>query len=339
MKLVALKDGIDVFFSRKELSIESLDLKKNPLSFVQKLFTLSSIVERFQPDVIHCHMFHANVFCRLWKLFFDRRIPLICTAHSNHEGGALRMWLYRLTEPVCDLLTVVSKSMIEEIRKQPYRLGRNCELKYMPNGIDCRRFDHVQAKPSKTSGSFNVLAIGRLETVKNFSLLIEGFGLFVEKHPNSCLKIAGDGSIKKSLQTQIAQSNLEKHIELLGQVENVDDLLIQYADVFVSVSEFEGFGLALAEAILARCPFISSINGGLSHEVTSYGQCLKNPDAAAIANALVKSTIQKDTEKNELTLKAKQYVEQNYSFELILDKWEEIYTELIKKGNSNYVAD
>lgn len=54
------------------------------------------------------HMVHSNIFARLSRIFFNPK--LICTAHSNNEGGKARMLAYRATHYLSDLTTNVSQS-------------------------------------------------------------------------------------------------------------------------------------------------------------------------------------------------------------------------------------
>src|SRR5205085_7427604 len=45
---------------------------------------LAKIVRREKPDVVHAHMFHANILARVSRLGW-RKIPLVCTIHNVNE--------------------------------------------------------------------------------------------------------------------------------------------------------------------------------------------------------------------------------------------------------------
>ena len=66
-------------------------------------------------------MVHANIFARLNRLF--SKIPkLICTAHSNNEGGKIRMLAYQYTNRLSDVNTNVSKKATDDfIGKRAFR--------------------------------------------------------------------------------------------------------------------------------------------------------------------------------------------------------------------------
>src|SRR2546421_1699892 len=77
---IAIARGVDVV---------SLDLRRG-LPDPRGVFRLARIVKLFEPDVVHAHMFHANVLARLVRLLVPMPV-LVCTAHSLDEGGAWRM--------------------------------------------------------------------------------------------------------------------------------------------------------------------------------------------------------------------------------------------------------
>jgi len=76
------------------------------------VFRLRSLIRSFRPDVVHCHMFHANILGRITRLFC--RMPaLICTAHSIKETSILggptwhKELLYRATDSLADQTTII----------------------------------------------------------------------------------------------------------------------------------------------------------------------------------------------------------------------------------------
>lgn len=73
---------------------------------------LRVLIKSFRPDVVHSHMVHSNILCRLLRLTIF--VPkIISTAHSSNEGGRLRMLAYRLTDFLTDISTNVSGEAVE----------------------------------------------------------------------------------------------------------------------------------------------------------------------------------------------------------------------------------
>ena len=98
----------DVFTKPRCPEIELIKINLNslwlfPLAYIK----LSKVIRIFKPDVVHSHMFHANIMARVARLLVN--FPtLVSTAHSKNEGGKLRMLIYCLTNTLSDLNTNVS---------------------------------------------------------------------------------------------------------------------------------------------------------------------------------------------------------------------------------------
>ena len=101
-----------------------------------------------------------------------------------------------------------------------------------------------------------ILGAGRLETAKNFPLLIDAFER-VRQHRPARLAIAGDGSQRGTLLQRIEQSPCARDITLLGHQENPFRFMARAA-VFVSSSDYEGLSNVLIEALACHTPTVAT---------------------------------------------------------------------------------
>ena len=76
-----------------------------------------------------------------------------------------------------------------------------------------------------------MICIGRLEPVKNIALLIQAM-----QGIDTNLWIVGDGSLRKSLETQVQQKNMQEQVLFLGFRTDARNL-IQLADAVVLSSD------------------------------------------------------------------------------------------------------
>lgn len=104
-----------------------------------------------------------------------------------------------------------------------------------------QRFSSSAARP-------RFAALGRLEAVKNHSLLIDAFHAIPAESRGS-LTIFGEGSLRGRLEAHIRELGLAEVTHLPGFVREPWDLLRQ-CDVFVLSSDFEGYPRVLMEALL-----------------------------------------------------------------------------------------
>jgi glycosyltransferase involved in cell wall biosynthesis len=131
--------------------------------------------------------------------------------------------------------------------------GAQGKVHVIPNGVERDRFRHAQPR---LSDSPYVLSLGRLEPYKRIDRIIEALG----KVPlPTRLVIAGEGPARANLEAHARRLRVHDRVDFAGILEeNKLAELIAGADVVVSMSEHEAFGLSLIEAFSAGRPVVAS---------------------------------------------------------------------------------
>jgi glycosyltransferase involved in cell wall biosynthesis len=140
----------------------------------------------------------------------------------------------------------------------------------------------------KEPGRFVILNVGRLVSQKGQSFLIDAFSRIARKYPQADLWIAGEGALEKTLKTQAIELGVADRVKFAGFQEDVA-ALHEAADLFAFPSVSEGFGNALAEALLAGLPVVASDLPVIRTEVLGgrpAAALVPAGDAAAFAAAL-----------------------------------------------------
>lgn len=117
------------------------------------------------------------------------------------------------------------------------------------------QFDHI------------ALVASRLEREKNIGWIIDSWKTVRAQFPKAGLVIVGEGSLGEKLHKQVERCGLSDAVVFLPWQR---DLTPYYAsaDVFVSVSWYEGYGMTLMEAARAHCPIISTRVGVVGYELS-----------------------------------------------------------------------
>lgn len=104
------------------------------------------------------------------------------------------------------------------------------------------------------------LFLGRLHPVKGVDLLCKGFRGVVDQMPDARLVIAGpDYGQETALRRQVRDLGLEANVTFLGPVFGVRRFaLMRECEVFCQMSRYEGFSVALLEALACGCPIVAS---------------------------------------------------------------------------------
>ena len=102
--------------------------------------------------------------------------------------------------------------------------------------------------------------MGRLHKMKRFDVLIDAFSKFLEKNKNAKLLIAGgDDGEKEHLEQKISKLRISNSVFLIGEMGFIDKkLLLNNCDYFTLASEFESFGIVVAEALACGKPIVLS---------------------------------------------------------------------------------
>ncbi|EJB8349321.1 glycosyltransferase [Vibrio cholerae] len=310
------------------VKLVELNMRKTPLGFVKAYLQAVSILRQFQPDVVHSHMVHANIFARLLRVIAP--IPrLVCTAHSNNEGGKARMLAYRLTDSWCDLTTNVSQDAVEAfIAQNAAKPGRIVALH---NGIDLSKFtfnsvarERCRAELGLNTNQTLLLAVGRLTEAKDYPNLLHAFAQLVKRQPNVKLAIIGIGELATSVEALIEQLELKSYVALLGLRFDVVDWM-SAADMYVMSSAWEGMPMVLLEAMATERVVIATDCGGVREVVGDYGFLVPPHDSAKLAEALEQAITLPPKERSVLGSNARSYIESRYSLSAITEQWLKYY--------------
>jgi glycosyltransferase involved in cell wall biosynthesis len=110
----------------------------------------------------------------------------------------------------------------------------------------------------------------------------------VRELPDTRFLIVGDGELKETLERQIHELGLDRHVTLAGFRADALGLMKSF-DLFVMSSVTEGLGSAMLEAMTARRAVVGTRAGGIPeavvHDVT--GLLVPTHDDRALAGAIV----------------------------------------------------
>ncbi|AYY82553.1 MULTISPECIES: glycosyltransferase [Proteus] len=317
----------------KKIKIINLNIKKNPTSFIFGLIKARAIIKKFKPDIVHSHMFHANIFSRILRLFC--KIPvLISTAHSKNEGGKFRMFLYRATDKLATISTNVSQEAVDSFILQ--KAAPPEKIIAMYNGIDTTLFSFNEIAREKKRAEINlndncnlILAVGRLTKAKDYPNLLHAFSK-LNLSKKSKLVIIGDGEEKENLQQLACDLKISKDIIWLDIRYDVPDWM-SACDLFVLSSAWEGFGLVVAEAMACERLVIGTDSGGVKEVINKFGQVVPPENSIVLSSVIAEYLTLPEHKRNTLGILAREHIIDTFSIEKICQKWLSLYSELLNE--------
>lgn len=126
------------------------------------------------------------------------------------------------------------------------------DIHVMNNAIDTKQYIYNEqiAKSVREKydlgNDFVVGHVGRFNTQKNHTYLIDIFNELLKIDPSAKLVLVGDGDLKKSIKKKIDDLNISDSVVFTGVVPNVNEIA-QCFDVFCFPSLFEGLSVAMVE--------------------------------------------------------------------------------------------
>lgn len=169
VRLISLTPPVDLIdkLISNDIPVVSLGMKSK-LALPMAAFKLAMLIRQNSPDIVHSHMFHANILVRFVRALLGRRSSIICTAHSVREGGSARDWLYRLTNKLSDLNTVVS-----DAARQRFINDKVFPPEKTLTVYNCINIDHFCIIDRQGRKRFRWITVGRLVKIKNQLLILQ----------------------------------------------------------------------------------------------------------------------------------------------------------------------
>lgn len=224
--------------------------------------------------------FETGLAAYIISKFF--KIPLHLQVHTDFLGpyfekesllNRIRVLIAKFLIPRAACIRVVS----ERIKKSLLRVTR-CGLRVavLPIFVDVKKIQEADIRADLPAGkaglrkkypqfNFIILMASRLTKEKNIGLAIEAMAEIIKKHPKTGLVIAGDGPEKENYPLLVTRYGLQNNVIIEPWT---NDVISYYktADLFLLTSNYEGYGMAVVEAMAAGCPVIMT-DVGLANEV------------------------------------------------------------------------
>jgi len=270
--------------------------------FLFKLVRLAIRLRKQQRLVIHVQRpDHLVPFALLSK----KKKMLVCTIHGPQRKailenkGKLISTIYNALENVgfrlADRIVFTdSKTRDWYFHLLPWLREKSVTI---PPGVSAYFSSRIPRDEAISNLGFNkndriFCFIGRLEHEKNVELLIRTFSKVSTRHNDLRLAIAGDGSLRKHLETLSKNLGMEIKVLFLGQLnrEGVRNLLLS-SDALLLVSKWEGSPLVLREALSVGTPVICSDVGDACQLVRDElsGYIVGEPTEESLAVAMEKA--------------------------------------------------
>jgi glycosyltransferase involved in cell wall biosynthesis len=232
--------------------------------------------------VVHTHLVHADVYGALAS-----RGPLVSTKHNDDRFrvGPFRFVeraLTRRANRVIAITEALARFTVDNVGLPA------AKVEVVPYGLDEVPAAWGENPPVLLPERARVLlAICRLTAQKGVDVAVRALAEVRREHPDAVLVVLGEGPERAALERLATDLGLGGAVFLPGRAGDVGDWLAR-AELLVHPVRWEGFGLALLEAMLAELPVVASSVSSVPEIVMDgeTGLLVPPDDPAALAGSI-----------------------------------------------------
>lgn len=243
---------------------------KKFLLFLKNIFLTYNILLKQKPDLIVTCDLYASILILLIKRFFIKKIKIIVFVNNNllyfieQKPNVLFQNLLKIlirsTYGYGNVVVFTSKSLQSNFFEKTLIKNRSLIIN---NGLDFHRLNQTPLNKDEEllrmekRNTIKIISVGRLSQQKDFETLIKAFYLVNKKITKLDLYIIGDGELKNRLIKLTKKLKLNNNVHFLGW-RNDPFPFLRNSDLYVFSSKYEGFGIAIIEAMGCGLPIIAT---------------------------------------------------------------------------------
>lgn len=221
---------------------------------------------------------------------------IVSVEHNVHSGySKFTRTANGVSLPLADVVVGVTRAVSESYSDwEEWLLNDSTARRTIHNGVDVDaiietfdRSDEVLTQYTPFSPSDCIIGtVGKHLEQKGFSYLIQAFPEIKRECEDAKLLVLGDGPLRRELETLARETEYSEDVHFTGYVPEVYPFLPNF-DVAVFPSLWEGFGLTVAEAMIAKRPVVGTTIPAFDEVIGDSGLLVEPEDPSAIAAAVV----------------------------------------------------
>ncbi len=325
-----LKPGGAVADELKARGVRVVSLDGSGKWDLRVIVRLFKLLRAERPDVIQAFLFWANMSARVCGRIL-RAFPVISSYHDEvvSEGRLVRL-VDRLTLAWTEAVVCCSEAVRRSVESRIGETGTRCTI--IPFGVDLARFQGTSAASHHEvglgEGQRSIGTVCRLvEPKKGLSVLLKAMEELKRRHgmPPCRLVIVGDGPAREELELLRDRLGLASWIVFVGTRRDIPQVL-RSMDIFVLPSLYEGFGIAILEAMAVGKPVIATRVGGIPEFVIpgETGVLIEPGNADVLADA-IESLLRDSDQARRMGAKGRVRAQEHYDIVDIVRQHEQVY--------------
>ena len=331
------KDAVVPSLEGQGAEVVCFAARSNPAILLQA-GRVAAFLRRWEADLLHCHLPVAAAAGRVAGLLAG--VPVVTTEHNEVEHfHPVTRWLDMATWRWQERAIAISEPVADSLARHA---SPKVPVQVVLNGVDVGHFDSegfsgadVRREWGIPEGAPVVGTVAVFTDQKRIEWWLETARRIRERHVEARFLIVGDGPRKEFLLHEAERLGLSGIAHFVGLQEDVRPYLAAM-DVYMMSSEYEGFGVALIEAMAFRRPVAALGVGGIPGIVEGgeSGVLVPPRDLEALAEAT--SDLLGDPERRrQMGERGRRIVTDRFSMQRMARELEAIYLDVVHRNGKD----
>lgn len=295
-------------------------------------------LHRLRPAVFHAHLTWPLACTEALVMARLMRVPVKTATMQlfwDIPYNAFMRLKRRLVSGAVDRYIAVSNENAEKMRET---FGVPSErIATIYNAVDLAAFESPGRSdpfPRLTAADHPkppvILTSARLTEQKGHTYLLDA----AAEVPQALFLVAGDGPTRSTLEEKARRLGISDRVRFLGFRSDIPALLAS-CDVFVLPSLYEGFPLAVLEALAAGKPVVATSAGGVAEIIRDgrTGLLVPPADPTALAHA-IRRILKEPLRARTMAEAGRRLVRLHYSVESMVQSVSALYDQLLLKSEA-----
>jgi len=309
-------------------SVRDIGMRRN--TELSALRRLRSLIADGRYDVVHTHLYRAQVYAR--PAAWLARTPVVLT--TEHSIGETHIERRKMTAKVralylaSELFSDATIAVSDIVKDRLIRWGVPArKITVIPNGLDTAAlaFDpaarlRVREKFGIAPDTYVIGALGRLDPNKRIDLLVEAAQPILGDRCK--ILVIGRGEDQARIEAAVDRVGAREHV-IFGGFQSDTAAMMASFDLYAATSVQETFGLSVLEAMASGLPVLYTVCPALDGIQTSQAR-----QVAGTAEAL-RAEIQKAVEAGPLPRDFDEAVFEHYAMEAVVGQIDDLYERIL----------
>lgn len=353
------KHETDSLHILKTLDIEPIIIPEmsrsiHPYNDFKAYQKIRSIIQKYQPDIVHTHASKAGLLGRLAAK--KEKTPVIVHTFHGHVFHAyfnpiitkIFIQLEKYLAKKSSAIIAISELQKHELSEK-FKIAPANKFEVIPLGLDLKKFsENKESKRKQFRHQYNIAEdtiaigiVGRLVPVKNHQLLIDAIKILKNITTKKIeVLIIGDGDLKQHLKKYIIEQGLN-YRESANQTPAdfyftswIKEMDISYAglDIVTLCSKNEGTPVSLLEAQASGKYIVTTNVGGVQDIVMSgAGKIISGFHHTTYAHALNEAIDNYPKFNQTIERFISHVIIEKYSYNTLISNMDKLYKKLLNK--------